>query len=80
MRRVEQGERFIVTRNGVAIAHLVPHGELELDRPQRFIPITQIAAGMDELPSWDAAHFADEVEDLDGAIDDGDADGRRTTT
>ena len=78
MRRVEHGERFTVTRNGVPVADLIPHGESGPDRPRRFIPVSQIAAGMDELPGWDAARFADELGELDNAVDDGDADRWRT--
>ena len=74
MRRVLQGERFTVTRNGVPVADLVPHGESGPARPPRFIPVAQIATGTSGLPSWDTARFARELEDLDNAVDDGDAD------
>jgi prevent-host-death family protein len=70
MRRVQQGERFTVTRNGVPVADLVPHGESGPDRPPRYVPVTQIAAGTSELPRWDAARFADELAELDNAVDD----------
>ena len=80
MRRVQQGERFTVTRNGVPVADLVPHGESGPDRPPRFTPVAQIAAGASELPSWDAARFTHELEELDGAVDDRDADRWRATT
>jgi prevent-host-death family protein len=74
MRRVQQGERFTVTRNGVPVADLVPHGESGPDRPPRFIPVAQIAAGASELPDWDTPRFAHELEELDNAVDDSDAD------
>jgi prevent-host-death family protein len=80
MRRVQQGERFTVTRNGVPVADLVPHGESDPNRPPRFVPVAQIAAGTTELPSWDAAWFAHELQELDSAVDDSDADKWRTTT
>ena len=73
MRRVQRGERFTVTRNGVPVADLVPH-ESGGDRPPRFIPVAQIAASTGELPSWDTARFARELEELDNAVDDSDAD------
>jgi prevent-host-death family protein len=73
MRRVQRGERFTVTRNGVPVADLVPH-ESGPERPRRFIPVAQIAAGTSELPSWDTARFARELEELDNAVDDSDAD------
>jgi prevent-host-death family protein len=74
MRRVQQGERFTVTRNGVPVADLVPHGESGPDRPPRFIPVAQIATGTSGLPSWDTARFARELEELDNAVNDSDAD------
>ncbi len=72
MRRVQQGERFTVTRNGVPVADLLPHSDSGPDRPPRFVPVAQIAAGTSELPSWDTARFAHELEELDNAVDDGD--------
>jgi prevent-host-death family protein len=80
MRRVQQGERFTVTRNGVPVADLVPHSESGPDRPQRFVPVAQIAAGASELPNWDTARFAHELEELDKAVDDSDMDRWRATT
>ncbi len=80
MRRVQQGERFTVTRNGVPVADLVPHGESGPDRRPRFVPVAQIAAGTSELPSWDTARFAHELEELDKAVDDSDVDRWSATT
>jgi antitoxin (DNA-binding transcriptional repressor) of toxin-antitoxin stability system len=80
MRRVQQGERFTVTRNGVPVADLVPHSESGSDRPPRFVPVAQIAADASELPSWDTARFTHELEELDSAVDDSDADRWRATT
>ena len=79
MRRVQQGERFTVTRNGVPVADLVPHNESGHDRPERFVPVAQIAAGASELPTWDTAGFTHELEELDRAVDDSDADRWRGT-
>lgn len=73
MRRVQRGERFTVTRNGVPVADLIPH-ETGVDRPPRFIPVAQIAAGASELPGWDSARFSYEVEELNNMVDDGDVD------
>jgi prevent-host-death family protein len=80
MRRVQQGERFTVTRNGVPVADLVPHGESGPDRPPRFVPAAHIAAGTSELPDWDTTRFARELEELDSAVDDSYADRWRATT
>ena len=80
MRRVQQGERFTITRNGVPVADLVPHSESGPDRPPHFVPIAQIASGASELPSWDAARFTHDLEELDSAVDDSHADKWRPTT
>lgn len=74
MRRVEQGECFTVTRNGVPVADLVPHNRTDSDRRRRFIPVAEIAAGVGALPSWDVERFAYERHLLDEAVDDSDAD------
>jgi prevent-host-death family protein len=74
MRRVEQGERFIVTRNGVPVAELIPHDPTALDIPPQFVPVAQIAAGISRLPSWDLERFKREQKLLDEAIDDRDGD------
>ncbi|MCV7145587.1 type II toxin-antitoxin system Phd/YefM family antitoxin [Mycobacterium riyadhense] len=74
MRRVQRGERFTVTRNGVPVADLVPHGESGSDRRPRFVPVAQIAAGISELPTWDVARFTRDLKKLDNAVDDSHAD------
>ncbi|WP_158842767.1 type II toxin-antitoxin system Phd/YefM family antitoxin [Saccharothrix deserti] len=59
MRRVEAGERFVVTRNGKPIADLVPHAE---SRPRHTLAETQ--AEFRKLPRVDAARWhADRVAD-----------------
>jgi len=73
MRRVEQGECFTVTRNGVPVADLVPHDRAGSDRRRRFVPVTEIAAGVGRLTNWDVEHFGAEQRELDAAVDDGDA-------
>ncbi len=80
MRRVQQGERFTVTRNGVPVADLVPHSESRLNQRPRFVPVAQIATGASELPSWDTARFAHELEELDNVVEDSNADRWRATT
>jgi prevent-host-death family protein len=73
MRRVEQGECFTVTRNGVPVADLVPHDRTAADRRRRFVPIAEVAAGVSRLPNWDVERFAAEQRQLDAAVDDSDA-------
>jgi len=80
MRRVQHGERFTVTRNGVPVADLIPHNEAGPDRARRYISVAEIAAGFEQLPGWDATHFVGELEELDSAVDDGEADQWCTTT
>lgn len=74
MRRVEQGERFTVTRNGVAVADLLPHDRSSLDQRRRFVPTDEIAAGAGSLPRWYVERFADERQILDETVDDSDTD------
>lgn len=71
MRRVVQGESFIVTRNGSPIADLVPHNVASTDRRRpRFVSVDTIASGAAALPKWGTVQFAYELSDLDRAIDD----------
>jgi prevent-host-death family protein len=74
MRRVEAGERFIVTRNGVAVADLLPHDQSDVDQRRRFVPVADIAAGLTRLPDWDVEHFTAELRQLDAAVNDRDED------
>jgi prevent-host-death family protein len=73
MRRVEEGERFTVTRNGVPVADLVPHDRAEANRRRRFVPVGELTAGLRRLPNWDVERFAAELSQLDAAVDDGEA-------
>ena len=74
MRRVERGERFTVTRNGIPVAELVPHDPTASIRPPQFVRVGEIAAGLSGLPDWDVEKFRHEQKSLDEAIDDRDAD------
>ena len=67
MRRVEQGETFVVTRNGTPVADLVPHRSL---KRQRFVPVQDVAAGLEHIGDWDVDGFIREREQLDAAVDD----------
>lgn len=74
MRRVEAGEQFTVTRNGVPVADLMPYDQADADRRRRFVPVGEVAAGLRGLPSWEGEHFAEELRQLDTAVDDRDED------
>lgn len=74
MRRVEQGETFTVTRNGVPVADLIPHDTSGPDRRQRFVPVDSIAAGVVRLPEWGVDRFRGELTQLDDTVDDHDID------
>ena len=74
MRRVEQGESFTVTRNGVPIADVVPHDMSAQGGPRRFVPVEQIALGLALLPSWGADRFRADLVLLDDLLDDSDVD------
>ena len=69
MRRVEHGESFVVTRNGVPIADLVPH-RADVGNRRRAVPVEQLQAGLGELPAWGVAEFRGELAELDQAVDD----------
>lgn len=56
MRRLDDGESFVVTRNGV------PVGELAPLRRHRFVPAATAIAVFQRAPSMDYARF---LEDLD---------------
>jgi prevent-host-death family protein len=73
MRRVEGGERFIVTRNGSPVADLVPHVTPASERP-RFVAVADIVAGLAQLPPWGVERFTQDLLDLDDAVDDSDND------
>jgi len=60
MREVDQGESFVVTRNGV------PVGELTPMHRRRFIPAEAAVALFRSAPALDYARFR---EDLDAAAD-----------
>ena len=74
MRRVELGEAFTVTRNGVPVADLVPHDAAAGARPERFVAVDAVAGGIAALPTWGAERFRGELAELDDALDDLDVD------
>lgn len=74
MRRVEGGESFTVTRNGVPVADLVPHDQAATAHRRRFVPVAEVAAGLATLPDWGAERFATETRELDSVVDDSDTD------
>ncbi len=61
MRRVEAGEVFIITRNGVPVGELRP-----LSRRQRFVPREQALAAFAGAPHIDAKRF---FADIDAIVD-----------
>jgi prevent-host-death family protein len=74
MRRVERGESFVVTRNGVPVADLLPHDASRTRGPHRFVPVDAIADGVAEMASWGVDRFRREFAELDGLLDDRDVD------
>jgi len=62
MRALDRGETFLVTRNGVPVADLVPH------RRTRFVNVEELAAAFATGPAIDFEHFRADVDaqlDLD---------------
>ena len=74
MRRVEQGESFVVTRNGVPIADLLPHNDSRATAARRFVPIADIANAIAALPKWEVESFRAELSAFDDLVDDDDHD------
>ena len=70
MRAIEDGESFVLTRNGTPIADLVPHTQ----RPD-FMPAGEFIALLGDLPRTDSATFFAEV---DAAVDPDPFHGRET--
>ncbi len=56
MRRLDQGEAFVVTRNGVPVGELVPL------RRRRFVPRDIVVAAFAHAPAIDAARFRDDLD------------------
>ena len=56
MRRLDQGEAFVVTRNGVPVGDLIPV------RRRRFVPRDIVLAAFTHAPAIDAARFRDDVD------------------
>ncbi|MEJ2866365.1 type II toxin-antitoxin system prevent-host-death family antitoxin [Actinomycetospora sp. OC33-EN08] len=67
MRRVEQGESFVITRNGRPVADLVPHW-LPRERGQR--TIGELQALFRQLPPVDAERWSVERERADQTFGD----------
>ena len=70
LNRVEAGESFVVTRNGVAVADVVPHSDD--GQPPMFPSTKDLAArrrrGMDSAPDRDA--WVRDIREADGLVDD----------
>lgn len=74
MRRVQQGERFVVTRNGIPVADLLPHDPSGGRGVARFVSIADIAQDLTALPSWGVPEFRRDAAELDEHLDDRDVD------
>lgn len=73
VRRVEAGESFTVTRRGVPVADLVPHG----NRPRVdivFTPSEELLAGYDERDAPDAEAWLRDIREMNDYFDDDDRD------
>ncbi|MEI8105288.1 MAG: hypothetical protein WCH31_05540 [Actinomycetes bacterium] len=58
MRALDQGESFVVTRNGVAVGELIPF------RQRRYVAVETLLAVFAGAPSIDAARFRADVDAL----------------
>jgi antitoxin (DNA-binding transcriptional repressor) of toxin-antitoxin stability system len=58
MRALDQGESFVVTRNGI------PVGELNPVRPRRFVTADAAISAFSGAPPIDPEHFRREIDEL----------------
>lgn len=58
MRRLDEGETFIVTRSGVPVAELTPL------RRHRFVSAASVVALFRNAPALDADRFRDDLDDV----------------
>jgi prevent-host-death family protein len=56
MRRLDQGEAFVVTRNGVPVGELIPL------RRRRFVARDAVVAAFVHAPAIDAARFRSDLD------------------
>jgi prevent-host-death family protein len=56
MRRLDQGEAFVVTRNGVPVGELVPI------RRRRFATHVSVAAAYEQAPEMDLGRLRDDLD------------------
>ena len=59
MRRVAEGESFVVTVNGRAVADVLPHRRVTGKR--RFVPVTELAAAFATAPTPDPAAWQADI-------------------
>lgn len=69
MRRVEQGESFVVTRNGRPVADLVPHARAD-EAPSR--TLRELQEIFRALPAVDSARWRADREHADEVLGDDD--------
>ena len=75
LNRVEAGESFVVTRNGIAVADVVPHAER--NGPPRFPTTKNLVAGRRAVPRpADRAAWLRDIREADAVIDDDPLDSR----
>jgi len=56
MRRLDKGEAFVVTRNGVPVGELIPL------RRRRFVPRDNVVAAFAHAPAIDGEKFRDDLD------------------
>jgi prevent-host-death family protein len=73
LRRVERGERLVVTRRGIPVADLVPH-DPEATHDEYFVDSQRFLDAMAGLPPWGVEAFRKELEAFEEFVDDEDRD------
>jgi prevent-host-death family protein len=77
LRRVERGERLVVTRRGIPVADLVPHETSDVTHrvaPSHSTRTSDLVAAFADLPTIDAATYLADIRAVDEFLDDDDRD------
>lgn len=66
IRRVLVGESFVITRNGVPVADLIPHQKMR--EPQRWLTLGEIQARFKQMRPVDAEAWKHDIAEADAVF------------
>lgn len=72
VRRVEAGESFTVTRRGVPVADLVPHGRRRIEIT--FVDAEEVVLALADAPAVDGGAWLRDIRAADALAEDGERD------